>query len=529
VTAHVAEPPHAAASPRVLVTAHAAEPPHAAASPRVMVLSAFELAKTPRATRVVARLVLIVILLLPGALVFVPWQQQVHGEGRAVAFNPIERSQFVVAPIQGRISRWAVVEGKPVKAGDLLVEMVDVDPLLPQRLQDEEFAVVTQQSLALGAVEEVERRITNLELGLQAQIQQINLLVLAQTQNVTAVDQAINAAAAPLEVNKQEIGRLRAANAQQANVVPQQQIDNLAASIDRQEFGLKQLGAQRAQANETLNATKKSVEVLGRNTAAQIDGERASLNRARGDVQNLGRQLLTVQSRIARQRQQNVYAPTDGTVFRILENGEAGGQLVNPGQRLATLVPDIRKGPNKDEDRKTAQLVASTWGLLSAAPLASVAGTPQIATVLAPPSVLIALTRTDDPGIVAELLIDGNDLPLVQTGDPTVLQFEGWPAVQFVGMPEAATGTFAGRVYLIDPTSNERGQFRILVEPDPDAEPWPNQELLRQGVRAQGWVLMPKRVRLGWELWRQVNGFPPFREPQTKRASGTSLGPVQRK
>ena len=495
--------------------------------PTAPALSALELAKTPRSTRVFARLVLVVILLLPVALVFVPWQQQVHGEGRAVAFNPVERPQFVVAPIQGRISRWAVVEGRPVKAGDLLVEMVDVDPLLPLRLQDEEFAVVTQQSLALGAVEEVERRITNLELGLQAQVQQVNLLVLAQTQSVTAVDQAVNGAVAPLEVNKQEIGRLKAANAQQANVVPQQQIDNLAAAIDRQEFGVKQLRAQREQAAETLNATRKSVEVLTRNTAAQIDGERASLNRARGDVQNLGRQLLAVQSRIARQRQQNVFAPTDGTVFRILENGEAGGQLVNPGQRLATLVPDIKKGPEKD--RQTAQVAASAWGLLSAAPFASVAGTPQIAAALAPPPVLTALTRTDYPGIVCELFIDGNDLPLVQTGDPTVLQFEGWPAVQFAGVPEAAAGTFNGRVYLIDPTANERGQFRILVEPDPTAEPWPNQELLRQGVRAQGWVLMPKRVRLGWELWRQVNGFPPYREPQSKKESGSSLGPVQRK
>ena len=84
------------------MTAHAAEPSpdHAPASPMVTLLSALELAKTPRATRVFARLVLAVLAVLPVALVFVPWQQQVHGEGRAVAFNPVERAQFVVAPIQ---------------------------------------------------------------------------------------------------------------------------------------------------------------------------------------------------------------------------------------------------------------------------------------------------------------------------------------------------------------------------------------------------------------------------------------------
>jgi hypothetical protein len=209
-----------------------------------------------------------------------------------------------------------------------------------------------------------------------------------------------------------------------------------------------------------------------------------------------------------------------------LENGEAGGQLVNPGQRLANLVPEVKAGAEKV--RRTAEVAAAAWGLLSATPVTPVAGAAQIAVVLAPSPVLTALTRADDPGIVAELIIDGNDLPLVRVGDAAVLQFEGWPAVQFVGVPEAATGTFAGRVYLIDPTANERGQFRILIEPDPAAEPWPNQELLRQGVRAQGWVLLPERVRLGWELWRQINGFPPYREPTAKKTASPA-GPVQRK
>jgi hypothetical protein len=107
------------------------------------------------------------------------------------------------------------------------------------------------------------------------------------------------------------------------------------------------------------------------------------------------------------------------------------------------------------------------------------------------------------------------------------LQFEGWPAVQFVGWPSVAVGTFGGRVYLVDPTTNDRGQFRILVEPDPEDGPWPDQEYLRQGVRAQGWVLL-NRVSVGWELWRNLNGFPPAREPE-KSGGGQPLGPVKTK
>ena len=59
-------------------------------------------------------------------------------------------------------------------------------------------------------------------------------------------------------------------------------------------------------------------------------------------------------------------------------------------------------------------------------------------------------------GIVAELTIDGNDLPLVRVGDRVLLQFEGWAAVQFAAYPEAAAGTHDAD-YLFD-------RFRELIE-----------------------------------------------------------------
>ena len=96
-----------------------------------------------------------------------------------------------------------------------------------------------------------------------------------------------------------------------------------------------------------------------------------------------------------------------------------------------------------------------------------------------------------------------------------------------MGWPSVAVGTFGGRVYLVDPTGNAKGEFRILVEPDPDAPTWPGEEYLRQNVRAQGWVLL-NRVSVGWEVWRQLNGFPPARDkPAEKKAQ--PLGPVTKR
>ena len=108
----------------------------------------------------------------------------------------------------------------------------------------------------------------------------------------------------------------------------------------------------------------------------------------------------------------------------------------------------------------------------------------------------------------AELWVDGNDAPLVTPGRHVRLQFEGWPAVQFGGWPSVAVGSFGGTVARVDATDDGKGNFRILVVPDKDDEPWPSGRFLRQGVQAHGWVLLD-RVSLGFEVWRQLNGFPP--------------------
>jgi pyruvate/2-oxoglutarate dehydrogenase complex dihydrolipoamide acyltransferase (E2) component len=158
-----------------------------------------------------------------------------------------------------------------------------------------------------------------------------------------------------------------------------------------------------------------------------------------------------VETRLQRQATQIVPAPADGTVFRLLV--QPGSAVLKAGDEIATFVPN-----------------------------------------------------TASP--IVELLVNGNDMPLIRKGRPVRLQFEGWPAVQFVGWPSVAIGTFGGRVLLVDPTDNGEGKFRVMIEPDPDDKPWPSLTYLRQGVRVRGWVLLDT-VPLGFEVWRQFNGFPP--------------------
>lgn len=117
-----------------------------------------------------------------------------------------------------------------------------------------------------------------------------------------------------------------------------------------------------------------------------------------------------------------------------------------------------------------------------------------------------------------EVFVSGLDAPLVSPGLEARIMFEGWPAVQFSGWPEAAIGTFAGIVTAVDPAARNDGRFRVLIAEDPNA-PWPDDRYLRLGSRARAWVRLTV-VPLGYELWRQLNRFPP--RPPSQPAAMTT-------
>jgi biotin carboxyl carrier protein len=201
-----------------------------------------------------------------------------------------------------------------------------------------------------------------------------------------------------------------------------------------------------------LDAARASLEKANADGDAKIQEAEAKLRSGESDIADAKASLARMEVTIARQKNQVVVAPRAGVVLQVL--AAPGGQQVKQGETLAVLVPD-------------------------------------------------AIDRA------VELWIDGNDAALVSEGRKVRLQFEGWPAVQFTGWPSVAVGSFGGVVSFVDAHDDGKGNFRVLVRPDPDDEPWPSSRFLRQGVRAKGWVLL-EQVRLGFELWRRFNGFPPM-------------------
>jgi adhesin transport system membrane fusion protein len=119
-------------------------------------------------------------------------------------------------------------------------------------------------------------------------------------------------------------------------------------------------------------------------------------------------------------------------------------------------------------------------------------------------SVVTVMPNT--PTLAVELYVRAMDVPLLDKGDQVRLEFDGWPALQFSGWPSVSVGTFGGIIEVIDYVNSQGGKYRILVSPDPNDEPWPEQ--LRIGSGVYGWAML-KEVPVWYEIWRQLNGFPP--------------------
>jgi adhesin transport system membrane fusion protein len=97
------------------------------------------------------------------------------------------------------------------------------------------------------------------------------------------------------------------------------------------------------------------------------------------------------------------------------------------------------------------------------------------------------------------------DFPLIEKGQEVNFIFDGWPAFAFSGWSEYSIGTFSGEIVAIDNVISNNDKYRVLVRPNED-EKWPS--ALRVGSGAQGMALL-NDVPLWYELWRQLNGFPP--------------------
>ncbi len=412
-------------------------------------LPAARLLPSTASPRRVARRLAFSVLMLAVFSAAAPWRQNITGSGRVIAFSPNERPQAVQATISGRIGQWHVVEGDRVQEGDILVDLIDNDPDRLSRIETARTAAVDRLAAYRSQVIAYQERLSALERSQQAQIAAAEAEVRVARDNLQAKRELLTGSEAQVETAELQLRRVEDLTRQGLASVRERELAALGATHAGARLRSSRASVRAAQ--NSLSTRRAALDRAHATTEADIRSGIASLRTAETQVASAQGGLASAESRLAQQQAQTVRAPRDGVIQRILV--QQGGVQISRGETLADLVPDA-------ESR------------------------------------------------AVEIYVDGNDAALISPGRDVRVLFEGWPGIQFAGWPSVAVGTFHGQVLFVDPSDDGRGDFRVVVTPDPDDEPWPAARFLRQGTRAKGWVLLDE-VSVGFEMWRQLNGFPP--------------------
>lgn len=532
------------------------------------------LVKPKRARKRIVATIVAFLLIVAAVLAFVPWQQTVVGNGQVLVYDAMSRPQAVESFISGRIAEWRVQEGDIVAKGQVIARLEDID----SKFLDRQLVRRTQEQLefAKQGRNESERRIRELE-------QQRDELRLSRARQISVAEQVVEQALARERAAREALrqaeqtlsisskvavasanervqqARDRVNQGKQAVDAARQQLETQRLRL-RRVARLEKLGLQSVQALEfaqndevkartdlrraedALRIARRDVNVgaLGQDQAglevirarAARDAARAQIDVALGDVAN------------ARFSVERIKNDTSANLFAV------GGSIQSAKETFAKNSGDIRKLEAELANltnRSGQQVVTAPTDGRVARLLTVGAG----ATVKAGDQLCVVVPDTTDRAV--ELFLSDNDIPLVTVGRPVRVQFAGWPAAQFSGFPSVAVGTFGGRVAVIDPVDDGTSRFRVIVRQDrqtlPSGKkdpPWPDPTFLRPGAESIGWVMLDQ-VPLGFELWRQFNGFParaprgtltgsPYEdkekakeEKEDKKEKDSMLGPVKLK
>ena len=412
--------------------------------------AAIHLVQSSRFARRFAKFLLFGLVLSILAMMILPWQQTSRSAGQVVAYAPQERQQTIQAPAKGVVGRIAdgLVEGTVVKKGDFILE---IQPFAANQVEQ-----ITGQLGDLKTKEETAN------VKAEAYSQNVQGFTEALEFAMSAAKEMVSAAKAKLESKQRQVSAYKAKELQarlnferqeglfRQGLKPAKEIEKLRKEWDISLADLDSIAQDISGLKNELKAKQEELEEKRRIAQTKIEYARALEEDAKGMAATARKEMGDIQIKLQELGRLVITAPRDGTVFRL--NVNERGVTVKEGDSLLTIVPETTQK-------------------------------------------------------AVELLISGNDMPLVQLGQEVRLQFEGWPAVQFAGWPSVAIGTFSGTVSTVDATDNGKGQFRILITPNENQQEWPSDRYLRQGVRANGWVML-RRVTLGYEIWRQLNGFP---------------------
>ncbi|MEO1052339.1 MAG: HlyD family efflux transporter periplasmic adaptor subunit [Bacteroidota bacterium] len=424
-------------------------------------LYTLKILKTPSAGRALARW-LIGLSVAFFIVLFVPWQQNIRGKGTVTAFTPGNRPQAVESAIAGRIASWRIREGQFVTKGDTILTLSEIkdkyfDPQLLTRLQEQVVAKQSSIESKRGKADALRNQISALKDGQVVKLEQARNK-LTQT-DLKLTSDSVDFLAEQIRYGNFENQFERNKKLYEAGNIALTKYQDIQSKY--QESRMKVVSSENKFWQSKAELINARVNLAGVQAEYQdkISKAESDLNATLADLFDAEASLAKLRNEYAnmkiRNEQYQLIAPQTGFVVQAMSSGI--GETIKEGEPIVTIMPA-------------------------------------------------------NPDIAVEMYVKAMDVPLLSKGRKVRIEFDGWPALQFSGWPSVSVGTFGGVVQVIDYVNSKGGEFRILVTPDPEEDPWPEQ--LRLGSGTKGWVMLDN-VPIWYEIWRQLNGFPPslYEEP----------------
>jgi len=399
---------------------------------------------------------LLVFAIIVFIILFLPWTQNITGQGQVTTLTPDQRPQTIQSQIPGRIEQWYVREGDFVKKGDTILRISEVkseyfDDRLVERTGDQIRAKSSSVTAYGSKVDALDRQVVALKQEQQLKLQQTRNKIIQAELKVKSDSMDYEAAKINYKIAETQISRVTTLQKEGLKAVKDVEekrlkFQEVQAKLISQENKL--LTSRNELINYQVDLSRVNAEYADKISKAQSDKYSAVSNQleATAEVTKLENTYTNYERRNSLLY---ITAPQNGYINKAIRGGIGG--TFKEGEELVGIMP-----ANID--------------------------------------------------LAVETYVRPIDLPLIHIGEEVRVQFDGWPAIVFSGWPNVSYGTYGAKVVAIENFISGNGRYRILLAPDESDHPWP--EPIRVGSGAKTIALL-NDVPIWFELWRQLNSFPP--------------------
>ncbi len=396
------------------------------------------------------------ILIFMAIIMVLPWTQNIKSKGNITTLYQEERPQDVNSPIPGKIAKWWVKEGDFVRKGDTILQLTEIkedylDPSLVMRTKEQVDAKKESIGFYEGKIITSTNQIEALEKAQAFKIAQLN-------NKQKQIENKLKGENAELVAAENEHQLIKNQFERQQKMFDEGLVSQ--TQLQQRNAAYQNALAKKISAENKIEQTKQDLlnvkieqngivqEYIEKINKAESDRfqSQSTIAGTQGEVAKLQNQLSNY---TIRNEMYIVLAPQDGQIIQAKKAGI--GEILKEGERITVIVPKAKH-------------------------------------------------------FAVEMFVRPVDLPLINVGQKVRFTFDGFPAIVFSGWPENSYGTFGGKIVAYESAISQNGLFRVLVAEDPNDRKWPDQLKIGSGAQA---ITLLKDVPIWYELWRNINGFPP--------------------